>query len=244
MSGAIKVRDADLIGKRFSSNSCNEFTVIRKTNERAQGDRGNYLYEIEFDEINGVRHRKLVRKEDILKGKVYNPFYPSVHGVGYIGNMTTVNHQYEHNKWSKMISRCYNQNDPKYRTYGGAGVTVCDEWKCFENFYNDFKNLEGYQDNARQVLDKDIRSSGGNRVYSPGTCMLTTNSENVKERMDRLSPWFKATSPDGKEYISNCQRDFVRDYGLDRSCVNDTLRGKQNQHRGWKFEYIDKEDIP
>lgn len=54
MSGAIKVKDEDLIGRRFKTNSCNDFTVIRKTDARAQGDRGNYLYEIEFDEINGT----------------------------------------------------------------------------------------------------------------------------------------------------------------------------------------------
>lgn len=159
MSGAIKVRDEELIGKRFKSNSCNMFTVLRKTNNRAQGDHGNYLYEIEFDEVNGVRHKKMVRKEDILKGKPYNPYYPNVHGVGYMGNVSPKDHQYEHNKWSKMISRCYNPNDPKYKTYGAAGVTVCDEWKSFENFHNDFKNIIGYEENMDQVLDKDIRAN-------------------------------------------------------------------------------------
>lgn len=242
MSGTIKVKDEDLIGKRFRSNSCNEFTVLRKTNDRAQGEHGNYLYEIEFDEVNGVKHRKRVRKEDILKGKPYNPYYPNVHGVGYLGGARYKENGYEYNKWSKMISRCYNPNDPKYKTYGGAGVTVCDKWKSFENFHNDFKNLVGYEEGSHQFLDKDILAREGNKIYSPDTCMLTTVYENSKERCARLSPWFKATSPDGKEHISNCQRDFVRDYGLDRACVNDTLRGKQNQHRGWKFEYIDKEE--
>lgn len=243
MSGTVKIKDEDLIGKRFSSNSCNDFTVLRKTDDRAQGDRGNYLYEIEFDEVNGARHRKLVRKEDILKGKPYNPYYPNVHGVGYIGNSTSKGNEYEYRKWGKMISRCYNPNDPKYKTYGGAGVTVCDKWKCFENFHNDYKMLPGYDEGTRQVLDKDIRANSNSKIYSPDTCVLTSNEQNVKEMRSRLSPWFRATSPDGKEYISNCQRDFVRNYNLDRSCINDTLRGKQTQHRGWRFEYVDTEDI-
>lgn len=242
MSGTIKVRDADIIGRRFRSNSCNEFTVLRKTNEKAQGDRGNYLYEIEFDEINGVRYRRLVKKEEILKGGIINPYYPRVHGVGYIGGASFVGNEYEYRKWRGMLSRCYNPDDPKYKTYGGAGVTVCDEWMSFENFHEDFKRLEGYQDDVRQVLDKDIRSNPINKMYSPNTCMLTTDSENSKERASRLSPWFRAISPEGKEYISNCQRDFVRDFGLDRACINDTFRGKQSQHRGWRFEYINKED--
>ena len=118
MSGAIKIKDEDIIGKRFKSNSCNMFTVLRKTTKRAMGDTGNFLFEIEFDEINGVKYRKFVRKEDILKGKPYNPYYPNVHGIGYLGDINTKDHPYEHRKWSKMISRCYNKNDPKYKTYG------------------------------------------------------------------------------------------------------------------------------
>jgi hypothetical protein len=243
LSGDIKVKDEDLIGKRFKSNSCNDFTVLRKTSNRAQGDHGNYLYEIEFDEINGVRYRKLVRKEDILKGKPFNPYYPNVYGVGYIGDSTSTGNEYEYHKWNKMLSRCYNPNDPKYGSYGAAGVTVCDKWLCFERFHDDFKKLPGYKDNTRQVLDKDIRATSNVKTYSPETCMLASNEQNVKEMRSRLSPWFRATSPDGKEYISNCQIDFVREYGLDRACINDTLRGKQGQHRGWKFEYIDKEDL-
>lgn len=241
MSGAVKVKDEDIIGKRFKSNSCNDFTVLRKTNKRTYIDHGNYLFEIEFDEINGVKYRKLVRKEDILKGKPYNPYYTNVHGVGYSGNINSKDHRYEHNKWSKMISRCYNPKDPKYKTYGAAGVTVCDAWLCFENFCNDFKKLFGYKEGEHQVIDKDIRASSNTKVYSPETCVLTSNEQNVKEMRSRLSPFFRAISPSGEEYISNCQRDFVRRYNLDRSCINDTLRGKQSQHRGWKFEYIEEE---
>ena len=53
-----KVRDKDLIGYKFHSNSCNDFVVLSKTTNKTYGDHGNYLYEIEFDEINGIKYKK------------------------------------------------------------------------------------------------------------------------------------------------------------------------------------------
>lgn len=32
-------------------------------------------------------------------------------------------------KWSGMKRRCYNPNESVYPSYGGRGITVCDEWK-------------------------------------------------------------------------------------------------------------------
>lgn len=232
------IKDEDLIGHKFHSNSCNDFTVLRKTNHKTYGNSGNYLYEIEFDEINGVKFKKEVRKEDILKGKIINPYYPSLFGVGYNGAASPQEYMYEYNKWHNMLRRCYDPNDNKYKNYGGIGVYVCERWKCFEYFLEDFSHIEGYMKGIQQSLDKDIRAVSEPKYYSLETCCLVPIEQNTKEMTARKSPYFKATSPTGQEYISNCQRDFVRTYNLNRCGINDTLRGKQKQHKGWKFEYI------
>lgn len=232
------IDDNEFIGKKFSSNSCNDFTVIRKTNNKSYRNTGNFLYEIEFDEINGVKYKKQVRKEYILKGKILNPYYPTVHGVGYLGNANHKNNMYIYRKWSKMISRCYNEKDKKYKNYGAIGVFVCDRWKCFEFFLNDFPFIEGYKKDEKQSLDKDIKAKSEPKYYSLETCYLISVIQNTKEMQCRISPYFKAISPIGKEYISNCQMDFVRNYNLDKSCINDVLKGRQKQHKGWKFEYL------
>ena len=39
--------------------------------------------------------------------------------------------------WTGMLSRCRNKRCPAYPNYGGRGVTVCDRWLVFENFYQD-----------------------------------------------------------------------------------------------------------
>src|SRR5262249_16960599 len=39
--------------------------------------------------------------------------------------------------WHGMLQRCTNPNNSGYANYGGRGITVCEEWLSFENFYAD-----------------------------------------------------------------------------------------------------------
>ena len=39
--------------------------------------------------------------------------------------------------WAAMLQRCNNPKDVNYFRYGGRGITVCQRWKKFENFYSD-----------------------------------------------------------------------------------------------------------
>src|ERR1700690_3846260 len=43
----------------------------------------------------------------------------------------------EYNSWQGMKDRCINPNNPNYDSYGGRGITICEEWKKFENFIRD-----------------------------------------------------------------------------------------------------------
>ena len=39
--------------------------------------------------------------------------------------------------WSGMKNRCQNSNAADFERYGRRGITVCDRWQSFENFYTD-----------------------------------------------------------------------------------------------------------
>jgi hypothetical protein len=39
--------------------------------------------------------------------------------------------------WTNMKTRCDNPNSTQYRWYGGRGITYCEAWRSFENFFND-----------------------------------------------------------------------------------------------------------
>lgn len=39
--------------------------------------------------------------------------------------------------WAGIIARCTNSEDRAFKHYGGRGITVCDRWRKFENFFED-----------------------------------------------------------------------------------------------------------
>lgn len=54
--------------------------------------------------------------------------------------------------WSNMMGRCYCHTNSRFKTYGQRGITVCDRWHSFENFYEDMK--DGYSQNL--TLDRKL----------------------------------------------------------------------------------------
>lgn len=94
--------------------------------------------------------------------------------------------------WRHMILRTAPEYWKKEPTY--TGTTVCEEWKDFSIFYNDIKELEGYdywKDNygKRVMLDKDLKGHG-KKLYSKETCCFlghkASNQEVAKRYPDLL----------------------------------------------------------
>lgn len=76
--------------------------------------------------------------------------------------------------WIAMRSRCYNPKCPVYKWYGANGVTICEHWKEFKNFYNDM------QPSYKAGLQID-RVKGA-KVYSKDTCKWSTHIEQQRNR--------------------------------------------------------------
>lgn len=227
----------NIVGQRFESISYGWFIVIRKTSEM-QGR--HYLYEVEFDEWNGVKYKTLKQKSNIKYGKIKNPYFPSVCGVGYLGNASYRKNEFLYNKWQSMLGRCYNPKFPNYKYYGAKGVAVDEKWHSFENFLHDFPLIDGYDENNfhNLELDKDIKLPD-NKIYSFETCSLVTKTENIAEEHKRKNKWFKAISPEGQTYENNNQSEFAREHNLKRNGLKAVLSNRQKTHKGWKFEYLE-----
>jgi hypothetical protein len=86
-----------------------------------------------------------------------------------------------YNVWSQMKKRCLNPNHPKYRHYGGRGITVCNEWKeSFDRFVLDM----GPRPPGRSL---DRIDNDGN--YSKENCRWATKGQsNRNRRMGLLVP--------------------------------------------------------
>lgn len=75
-------------------------------------------------------------------------------------------------RWSSMIQRCTNENEPNYHRYGGRGISVCDAWNDFANFEK-WALANGYQ----RHLKLDREDNDGN--YEPENCRFITQRNNV-----------------------------------------------------------------
>lgn len=116
----------------------------------------------------------------------------------------------EYKIWKGMRNRCYNPNNIKFANYGGRGITVCERWNNFWNFYHDMgKRPEGCSIDRIDV----------NKGYSPDNCRWATVE---MQENNRTTTRFVTI---GKETKSIKQWADV--YGISNKTVRDRL------YRGW-----------
>lgn len=79
-----------------------------------------------------------------------------------------------YNTWRAMVNRCYNKKYSAYPHYGGAGITVCNEWR--HSFLTFLQDMGERPDGT--TLDREDWE--GN--YEPGNCTWKTSTEQALNR--------------------------------------------------------------
>lgn len=88
-----------------------------------------------------------------------------------------------HNSWRGMRERCINKNHNHYKSYGGRGITVCDEWNDIDNGFINFYNWamnNGYEEGLT------IERIDVNGNYEPSNCKWVTNTEQANNKRNTI----------------------------------------------------------
>lgn len=89
--------------------------------------------------------------------------------------------------WTCMMYRCYRLEDPRYKDYGGRGITVDERWHDFKNFVEDMgerpvgttldrkNNNTGYSKENCRWLERGLQQSNmrSNKLIKVGDKTLT-----------------------------------------------------------------------
>jgi hypothetical protein len=118
--------------------------------------------------------------------------------------------------WAAMKNRCTSPNDKYWDRYGGRGITICDRWQKFENFYADM----GGRPEGKQLDRID-----NNKGYFPDNCRWATPRENAsnQERSVRIEMGYIRLSLSDLAELGNVSRPTIkgrwRKYGNVWNCL-------------------------
>lgn len=166
-----KIDRDSIVGKEFNTNKCGKCVVINY---------GGYnQVTVAFKSPVYIKRCSLGA---LRSGGVFNPMLPTFFNKGYlgVGKYSCKDRKYLR-LWQGILDRCYNEKSIQaLTTY--AGVEVCEDWLCFQNFAawydkQEFSNAKDSNGRSYQV-DKDILAKG-KKVYSPENCCLVPQEINV-----------------------------------------------------------------
>lgn len=119
--------------------------------------------------------------------------------------------------WMNMIKRCYEEDNPAYKRYGGRGIKVCERWiKSPENFINDI----GDKPSDEYTLDR----KDNDKDYSPENCRWATREEQANNTRSTIF----------LEY--NGQKKTMTEWGRITGFGRRTITTRYD--RGWTVEQI------
>ncbi len=78
-----------------------------------------------------------------------------------------------HKTWNTLRRRCLDPSFKQYKDYGGRGITFCDRWKDFKNFYEDMGD---------RPVGKTIDRIDVNGNYEPYNCKWSTHKEQCNNK--------------------------------------------------------------
>lgn len=93
----------------------------------------NWFYQCSCGTIKSIKKSNVTQNKTRSCGCLYRQYEGSVNrSHGHSGGRGVL-----YSTWTNMKQRCFDSATKKFYNYGGRGITVCDRWLSYENFYAD-----------------------------------------------------------------------------------------------------------
>ena len=146
-----------------------------------------------------------------------------------------------------MWKRCNNPENKNYPNYKDCKID--ERYRYFSNYINDIKQLENFdklcKEPSKWDVDKD-KIDSNNRHYYFEHLSIVSENENNDERHQRKpipkKPIKGISLHDGTVITFNSIND-AKENGFDAGHISKCCRGKLKSHKGYKWEYINKEEF-
>ena len=112
-----------------------------------------------------------------------------------------------------MIQRCFNPNNPAFKHYGRRGITVCDSWRNFENFFSDV---------GEGKIGWELERVNNDGNYELNNIVWATRVRQM--RNTRRTPFYTVAG------VTGCVIELAEHFGINPRTLHERL------YKGWDVE--------
>ena len=166
-----------VVGNVYNSKKSGQFTILKKNTKKV------------LVRFNQTGYTKVVHYNSVYKGEIKDPYYPTLYGVGFLGEgIYSTKNKKLYKLWKNMIERCY--CDKRNKAY--EDCSVVKRWHNFQLFCEDIIKMKNWNKRG-YALDKDLRVLK-NKKYGPRYCSFLPYEVNNVFRSNR---WKDRKLPEG-----------------------------------------------